>query len=217
MTGFFASGITLPRMKSSISTGTSVTDSSAAPAIANVLVQASGANRRPSCASSVNTGRNETVMISSEMNSAGPTSRQASTIACVREPPGGRRSRCLCAFSIITIAASIIAPMAIAMPPRLMMFEFIPRRRIAMKAIRMPTGSIRIATSALLTCSRNTMHTRATMTLSSRSVRLSVSMARWISSDRSYTATTSTPSGSPLLTSASLSLMLWMTSSAFWP
>ena len=37
--------------------------------------------------------------------------------------PGGARSRRLCAFSIITIAASTIAPIAIAMPPRLMMLE----------------------------------------------------------------------------------------------
>src|SRR3989338_1944396 len=67
----------LPRINSSISTGTSVTDSNAAPAIAKVLVKASGANSRPSCASSVNTGRNDTVMISSEKNNAGPTSLQA--------------------------------------------------------------------------------------------------------------------------------------------
>ena len=70
-------------MNSIISTGTSVTDSSAAPAMAKVLVKASGENSRPSCASSVNTGRNETVMISSEKNSAGPTSLQAAMMASV--------------------------------------------------------------------------------------------------------------------------------------
>jgi hypothetical protein len=37
-TGFLASGMIFPRMKSIIRTGTNVTDSSAAPAIANVLV-----------------------------------------------------------------------------------------------------------------------------------------------------------------------------------
>jgi hypothetical protein len=62
---------------------------------------------------------------------------------------------CLCAFSIITMAASTMAPIAIAMPPRLMMLEFMPSARMAMKAISTPTGSIRIATSALRTCSRN--------------------------------------------------------------
>jgi hypothetical protein len=70
-----------PRTKNSISTGTRVTDSSAAPAMAKVLVKASGENSRPSWPSSANTGRKDTVMISSEKNSAGPTSLQASTIA----------------------------------------------------------------------------------------------------------------------------------------
>jgi hypothetical protein len=77
----------------------------------------------------VNTGRNDTVMISSEKNSAGPTSLQASSIAsarCFTVWTAGSRSRCLCAFSIITMAASTIAPMAIAMPPRLMRLEFMP-------------------------------------------------------------------------------------------
>ncbi len=124
-------------------------------------------------------------MMSNEKKSAGPTSLQAAIMASSREPPAGSRSTCLWAFSIITMAASTMAPMAIAMPPRLMMFEFIPSSRIAMKAISTPTGSITMATSALRTCSRNTMHTAATMMLSSSSVRFSVSMARWISSERS--------------------------------
>jgi hypothetical protein len=55
-----------PRMKNIISTGTSVTDRTAAPAMAKVLVKASGLNSRPSWPSRVNTGRKETVMISSE-------------------------------------------------------------------------------------------------------------------------------------------------------
>ena len=139
MIGFFFSGITLPRMKSSISTGTSVTDSSAAAAIAKVFVNASGANIRPSCASSVNTGRNDTVMISRLKKSAGPTSMQAARISGNRGASGGARSRCLCAFSIMTIAASIIAPIAIAMPPRLMILALIPSQRIATKAISTPT------------------------------------------------------------------------------
>jgi hypothetical protein len=91
----------------------------------------------------------------------------------------------LCAFSIITMAASIMAPMAMAMPPRLIRLEFMPSERMAMKAIRTPTGSIRMATSALRTCIRKTMQTSATIRLSSISVRFSVAMARWISSERS--------------------------------
>ena len=66
---------------------------------------------------------------------------------------------CLCAFSIMTMAASTMAPMAMAMPPRLMMLELMPSQRMAMKAISTPTGSIRIATSALRTCSRNSTQT----------------------------------------------------------
>ncbi|GAB1413790.1 hypothetical protein MASR1M97_25260 [Candidatus Desulfobacillus denitrificans] len=184
-TGLRASGRMRPRMNSSISTGTRVTESSAAPAMAKVLVHASGANRRPSCASSVNTGRKETVMMSSEKNSAGPTSLQAAIIASVRDSPAFKRSRCLCAFSIMTMAASIMAPMAMAMPPRLIRLEFMPSARMAMKAISTPTGSMRMATRALLTCSRKTMQTSATMSASSASVRFRVSMARWIRSARS--------------------------------
>ena len=156
-------------------------------------------------------------MISSEKNSAGPTSLHAVIIASVRDSPSLRRSRCLCAFSIMTMAASIMAPMAMAMPPRLIRLEFMPSRCMAMKAIRMPTGSIRMATSALRRWSRKTKQTSATMSDSSASVRFSVSMARWISSDRSYTASMLTPGGNPGATSAIFSLMLWITSSAFWP
>jgi hypothetical protein len=106
-------------------------------------------------------------------------------MASVRDSPSFRRSMCLCAFSIMTMAASTMAPMAIATPPRLMMLEFMPSARMAMKAISTPTGSIRIATSALLTCSRKTRQTSATMMLSSISVVFSVAIARWISSERS--------------------------------
>jgi hypothetical protein len=91
----------------------------------------------------------------------------------------------LCAFSIITMAASTIAPMAIAMPPRLIRFEFMPSRRIAMIEISTPTGSIRMATSAERTCIRNTTQTTATIRLSSNSVRSRFLIARWIRSERS--------------------------------
>ena len=72
--------------------------------------------------------------------------------AGTRPSPDSRlapRSICLCRFSTITMAASIIAPIAMAIPPRLMMLALIPRKRMAMKAMRMPMGSVRIATSAL--------------------------------------------------------------------
>ena len=153
--------------------------------MAKVLVKASGPNRRPSCDSSVKIGRNDTVMTSRLKNSDGPTSLAASIRISIRGLSGGARSRCLWAFSIITMAASIMAPTAIAMPPRLMMLEPSPRSFMAAKLIRMPTGSIRMATSALRRWSRNTMQTRATIALSSRSVPLSVSIAASISCERS--------------------------------
>ena len=109
-------------------------------------------------------------MMSSEKNSAGPTSFDDSTTTCQRSAVRERRrversaavagiapcfaatarSRCLCMFSIITIAASIIAPIAMAMPPSDMMSAPTPTMRMAMNAMRMPTGSVRIATSAEL-------------------------------------------------------------------
>ena len=78
-----------------------------------------------------------------------------------------------------------MAPMAMAMPPRLMMFELMPSACMTRKANSTPTGSIRIATSALRACSRKTTQTSPTITLSSSSVCLSVSIARWIRSERS--------------------------------
>jgi len=95
------------------------------------------------------------------------------------------RSRCLCMFSIITIAASIIAPTAIAMPPSDMMSAPTPTPRMAMKAMRIPRGSVTMATRAELACNRNTMQTIATMIDSSTSLPLSVSIARSIRSLRS--------------------------------
>ena len=62
--------------------------------------------------------------------SISPASRRASTSR--RGLSGGARSRCLWAFSIITMAASTIAPMAMAMPPRLMMLEDSPSTCIQM-------------------------------------------------------------------------------------
>jgi hypothetical protein len=55
-----------PRISSTISAGTSVIASSAAAAIANVFVYASGVNVLPAWPTSVKIGRNPAVMISSE-------------------------------------------------------------------------------------------------------------------------------------------------------
>ena len=52
--------------------------------MAYVLVNAKGANRRPSWASSVKTGMNDKVMMSREKKSAGPTSTAASVTTVQR-------------------------------------------------------------------------------------------------------------------------------------
>src|SRR5438132_682753 len=179
-----------------MSAGTSVTESSAAAAIAKVLVSASGRNSRPSWSSNVNTGRNDSVMIRRDMKSAGPTSRAASKTRsqCGRS---GSCSMCLWRFSSITIAASIMAPIAMAIPPRLMILPLMPSERVTASDTRMPSGSVAIATRALRACSRNTAQTSATMTDSSSSVRHSVLMDPWIKSERSYVGTIRTPAGGP--------------------
>ena len=92
---------------------------------------------------------------------------------------------CLCAFSIITTAASTIAPTAIAMPPSDMMLALMPCWRMTMKAISTPSGSEMIATSEERRCHRNSAHTSATTMNSSTSLWLRLSMARSISALRS--------------------------------
>jgi hypothetical protein len=69
------------------------------------------------------------------------------------------------------IAASIIAPIAMAMPPNDMILELIPWRYITMNEIRIAMGKMMIATSALRKCNRNAMQTSATTRLSSTSFR----------------------------------------------
>ena len=60
-------------MKRIMRTGTSVMAKTDANPIANVFVNASGRNIRPSCASSRKTGTKETMMIASEKKMARPT------------------------------------------------------------------------------------------------------------------------------------------------
>ncbi|OIQ89008.1 hypothetical protein GALL_291310 [mine drainage metagenome] len=84
-------------------------------------------------------------------------------------------------FSIITIAASVIAPMAMAIPPRDMMLAGMPCAHITRKAARMPKGSATTATSAERARSTNRNDTRATISDSSNSFSVRVWMARWIS------------------------------------
>jgi hypothetical protein len=66
-------------------------------------------------------------MMSRQKKSAGPTSTAASAISRQRSSPDtSTPSSFLCAFSIITTAASTIAPIAMAMPPSDMMLAFTP-------------------------------------------------------------------------------------------
>ncbi len=137
-------------------------------------------------------------MISSEPKIAGVTSRAASER---RRPRSSSErfsapSRCLCAASTITISASTVAPMAMAMPPSDMIVAGTPSSRIGMKAASTARGRERIGSSALRRCSRKSAMTAATTIISSTRVCRSVSMARSMSAARSYAVTTSTPGGS---------------------
>ncbi len=65
------------------------------------------------------------------------------------------------------------------------MFEEIPSHHIGMKASSTETGIVTIGTMAEGMCQRNSRITRLTMAISSTSSCFSVSIARWISSERS--------------------------------
>ena len=82
--GFLISGVILPRISQTMSTGTSVTPKSEAKNIEKVFVNASGRKSRPSCASREKTGMKLTVMTRREKNSGRPTLWAASMITLVR-------------------------------------------------------------------------------------------------------------------------------------
>ena len=110
-------------MKKTISTGTSVIDRMAAAAIEKVLVNASGPKSRPFLRleredRGERYGDDEQAEEQRRPDLPRPASMR---IIPPARDPGAARSRCLWAFSIMTTAPSIIAPMAIAIPPRLMM------------------------------------------------------------------------------------------------
>src|SRR5438132_1009963 len=142
-------------MSSVISTGTSVTPRNDAKNIANVFVKASGRKSRPSCAVSEKTGTKLTVITSSAKNNARPTPLAPAMITWARSTLFGSRpcvsrknSSPLCAFSIITIAESTMAPMAMAIPPNDMMLLVTCIHHIGMNDRIMAIGSVMIATTA---------------------------------------------------------------------
>ena len=132
---------------------------------------------------------NDSVMMSRLKNSAGPTSTAASVITFQCASPFSTWPGCaccqasifLCAFSIITTAASTIAPIAIAMPPSDMMLALMPCQRITMNAARIPSGSEMIATSDERRCHRKRAQTSATTANSSISLAVRLRIARSMS------------------------------------
>ena len=136
--------------------------------------------------------RYDTVIISREKNNAGPTSFEASNTARQRSSrlsnePLSRSaySRCLCVFSIITMAPSTIAPIVIAIPPRDIILALSPWIFITINAIKIPIGKVTIATNADLACNKNKIQTRLTTMNSSSNFSVRLSTALSIRSPRS--------------------------------
>ena len=176
------------RVNKSRIAGSSVMARTAAMAIENVLVKASGRNRRPSWASRAKIGRKETAMTSSEKKLGPPTSLTAVTTTSRNDP--GRPAACQCSSflwvcSTTTMAASTMAPMATAIPPSDMMFAVSPMARMGMNDSTTAMGMVKIGMMALGMCQRNTRMTRLTMRSSSQRVCVSVWMARVIRVERS--------------------------------
>ena len=194
-----------------------MTESNAAESITKVFVQASGRKRRPACPVSVNTGRKPAAMMSSEKKMAGVTSRAASPSSRFRSAPGGAPASFLCDASIITISASTVAPMAMAMPPRLMMVAGMSNSTMGMKESATAMGMEMMGRSAERKWKRKTITTSATTMASSTRAFLSVAIDRSISPVRSYATSTFTPAGSERASSAIFCFTRPITSSTFSP
>ena len=86
-------------------------------------------------------------MISKLKNNAGPTSLAALATICQRfSSVSGVFSICLCIFSIITIAPSVIAPIAIAIPPNDIILALMPCIYMMMNDTNIPNGRVTTAT-----------------------------------------------------------------------
>ncbi len=179
-------------IKNTINAGTSVIERNAPAAIAKVFVNARGVNSIPSCPVSAKIGKNETTISASAKKIGRPTSCEDFKIISIRSLSVGiLPSLCsnlcsiLCAFSIITILASTIAPMAMAIPPRLIMFEPIPKSFISKKVKPTVSGRTRMTISEDRKCIKKSPMITTTMILSSMSVFFRVSTALSISPERS--------------------------------
>src|SRR5262249_44420116 len=98
---------------------------------------------------------------------------------------GGACSSFLCDASIMTISASTVAPMAMAIPPRLMIVDGMSRKYMGMNARATAMGRVRMGRRALRRWRRNRMITAATVIASSRSADLSVRIDRSMIPERS--------------------------------
>ncbi len=169
---FLSSGIILPLIHISIKIGTIVIESNAPISIAKVLVKAKGVKSRSSCPLKAKIGRKDTTIIIKAKNTGAPTCCALLRIVSLLSYSvyTGLWARFLCAFSIITIAASTIAPIAIAIPPKLIILDSIPKIAISKKLYSTHSGKVTMIISALLKCSKNTALTSKTITLSSSNV-----------------------------------------------
>ena len=114
-------------------------------------------------------------MMSREKKIPGPTSCAARITARCRapRPEAGPISAILrLAFSTMTMEASTIVPMAIAMPPSDMMLAVTPWADMITNAPSTPSGSVISATNAERMCNRKMTITSATAMPSSISLRI---------------------------------------------
>ena len=172
-----------PLIKKSIKIGTSVIDNTAPVTIANVLVQASGEKSRPSCPLSAKMGKNEITTSISAKKIGFPTCLAEtiiiSLLSCGVIFPFLAITLwiCLCAFSTITIAASTIAPIAIAIPPSDIIFDPSPKSFMSKNVNATVTGRMIIIISALRIWSRKSATISMTIILSSINVCFRVPIA----------------------------------------
>src|SRR5262245_49922802 len=115
------------------------------------------------------------------------------------------------------MAASTMAPIATAIPPRDMMLAVTRSRSMGMNERIIAIGIVMIGMMALGICHRKIRITTLTITISSVSVCRRASMARTMRSERSYVGTIFTPGGSDGSISLSLALTALMTLRAFSP
>ena len=135
--------MSFPFKKKTHSTGTRKSEAISVPSIANIFVNASGVKSFHSWPVRANIGTNERIIISMANMSGHATSFVDSVIIFVLS----LSVRCsvhnnlLYAFSVTTIAASTIVPIAIAIPPSDMIFEGILNNFIHANVMSIPTTS----------------------------------------------------------------------------